>query len=278
LGGLIIRVAAVAMVGYVLLMVWRHLPYPGWSLLLAIALAVKDGVIIAWWLRQHRLDPRSLCLDLPAGAVALVVGTGLTGPHGPLGWLLYVYPYTLLVTVALGLACDRLISALASASLWAASLVAALVILYGEPLPTTLTISVAYLISTCVGWGCARLLRRNADELEAARAAAVRETADLAATEQRARLSTALHDRILQTLETLSRGGALRDEALATHRADGRVATSVRGDRPVGSIGRCRDRARCRCSRCPTGRPRGRGERCQAPDGRVDRRPRPRTT
>ena len=214
LAGLIIRVAAVVMVGYVLPMVWHHLPHPGWSLLLAITLAAKDGVVIWWWIRAHRLDPRSLWLDLPVGVAALVVGTALTTRHGSVGWLLYVYPYTVLITVGVGLTCRRLIAALASASLWGAALVASLVLIHGDAVATTLPIASAYLVNSCVGWGCGRLLRRNADELEAARAAAVRAAAALAMTEQRTRLSTALHDRILQTLETLSRGGALRDEAL----------------------------------------------------------------
>jgi hypothetical protein len=214
LAGLTVRLAGVALLGYVVPLIWLHVPRPGASALLAALLAIESLAVCGWWFRSRRLDPRVLWLDLPVGVLALFAGAALTDPYGMLGWTLFTYPYLILVSFGLGLACRRLIVALAVGAAWAAANVAALAVFHPAPLPGLLLVAPAYLINPAIGWGLARLLYRGADEVAAARVAAVRETADLVATAQRARMTAALHDRILQTLETLSRGGAIADPDL----------------------------------------------------------------
>jgi signal transduction histidine kinase len=214
LAGLTVRVAAVAMLAYVLPLTWAHLPRPGASALLAVLLAAESLAVVAWWLARHRLDPRVLWLDLPTGVLALLAGTALVGRHGPLGWAMFVYPYMILISFAVGLTCRRLVDAVAFGALWGVTNAVGLALFHPVPVPGEVLIVPAYLVNPAVGWGLARLLRRGADEVEAARIAAVRETADLVAAAQRAAAATALHDRVLQTLETLGRGETLADVEL----------------------------------------------------------------
>jgi signal transduction histidine kinase len=214
LAGLTIRVAALVMLGYVLPLTWRHLPRPGGSTLLAVLLVLESLVVLAWWLARHRLDPRTLWLDLPTGVLALLAGTALVGRHGLLGWTMFVYPYMILVSFAVGLTCRRLPSAVLAGGLWGVTNAVGLALFHPAPLAGELLIVPAYLVNPAVGWGLARLLYRGADEVAAARTAAVRETADLVTAAQRATLATALHDRVLQTLETLGRGETVTDPPL----------------------------------------------------------------
>lgn len=214
LAGLTVRMAAVALLPYVLPLTWRHLPRPGWSVLLAALLAVESVVVVAWWLSQHRLDPRALWLDLPTGVLALLAGTALVGgQRGPLGWTMFVYPYMILVAFAVGLTGLRLIHVVALGALLGAANALGLALFHPTSLDEGLIVT-AYVVNPAVGWGLARLLHRGADEIAAAGVAAVRETAELVAATQRAAAATALHDRVLQTLETLGRGATLSDPEL----------------------------------------------------------------
>jgi hypothetical protein len=214
LAGVTIRLAGVILLGYVLPLVWAHLPYPGWSALLAAGLVAESLLVLGWWTARQRADPITLLIDLPTGALALVAGAILVNRDGPFGWTMFVYPYTIMISFCFGLVCRPLLGALGCGLLWAAAGVAGLALFYPEAVGTPVLFVLSYQVMPAVGWGCAQLLRRNSDDLQVARAAAVRQTADLATAAQRARLSTALHDRILQSLETLSRSSALAGEAL----------------------------------------------------------------
>jgi hypothetical protein len=212
LAGLTVRLAALAMIGYVVPLVWAHLRHPGWSLVLAVGLAGETAVVAAWCAARARLVRQALWVDVPFTMLALVAGAALTG--GAANWTLFAYPYAILISFCYGLACRTASGALGCGALAAGAGVAGL-LAFGASTPAELLlVTPTYLVNPLVGWRCARLLRQASDDLDAARAAAIRETADLATAAQRARLGTALHDRILQTLETLSRGGAVLDEAL----------------------------------------------------------------
>jgi hypothetical protein len=80
--------------------------------------------------------------------------------------------------------------------------------------------ALGYLINPLIGWRGGSMLRRNEERLAAALAVEVRESAELAATEQKWRLATALHDGVLQTLETLQRGAMIGNLVLHAEVAD----------------------------------------------------------
>ncbi len=203
-----VRLAGVAMLGYSVPLVWVELPYRGAALLLALGASVESVGVVAWWLYRRRLDPATLLVDLPVGLVLLVVGAAVARP-GVAGWTWFGYPYTILVSLTLGLACRSLAAALGAGALWAVGDLVASV----GPGPAGLAAALGgvppFLVMPVVGWLCARLLRRTADDLEQARSAAEREVAALATAEERERHARALHDRVLQTLETLARGDAV---------------------------------------------------------------------
>jgi signal transduction histidine kinase len=211
--GTAIRVGGVALLGYSVPITWAHQPHPGWSALLAVVLAAESTLVVAGWLWQRRAAPLTLALDVPTGVLALLAGATLSA-DGAGGWVFFSYPYTIFVSVALGL-CGRSIwpVALAGAA-WTAAFVVGLTVFAHNGLQETLSLAPGYLLNPLIGWLCARAFRRRAAALEAARVAAVAQATELAVAGERARHARALHDRVLQTMETLARSRTIPDEAL----------------------------------------------------------------
>jgi hypothetical protein len=194
---------------------WRHFPYPGWSALLGLALATHAAVDAAWWLRRRAIPRATLALDLPVGAAALVAGAALTTRHGPVGGTAYPFPYMVLAALALGFACRTWWGTVLAGLVWAGAQAGALVLVTHRPVVASLFVVPSLLVNPVVGWCCARLLRRGSAALAAAQALAVRRTAELTTERERRRHAYALHDRVLQTMETLAAGDAVGEAALA---------------------------------------------------------------
>jgi hypothetical protein len=214
LAGITIRVAAAVMVSYAVPLVWAHLPHPGWSALLAAAVVAENAAIIGWWLRQRRVSSAPLAVDLPFGVLVLFAGNTLDATEGEVGWTSFAFPYTVLISFTLGLACRRLWPAVLAGQVWTAAFTASSVLLEHQRLSRALLVFPAYLIGPVVGWVGARLSRRASDELDAVRVIEIAQASALATTEERSRHARALHDRVLQTMETLARGQTVADEAL----------------------------------------------------------------
>jgi signal transduction histidine kinase len=99
----------------------------------------------------------------------------------------------------------------------AGAYVAAAVGLHHDPGWNVVPNAGTYFANTIVAYAVARYVRKTGDRLDDARAEAV-ERADALATErERLRHARMLHDRVLQTLESLTRGDWVSDPDLRTH-------------------------------------------------------------
>jgi signal transduction histidine kinase len=214
LAGITIRVAAAVMVSYAVPLVWAHLPRPGWSALLAVAVVAENAVITGWWLHQRRVSPAPLAVDLPFGVLVLFAGNTLDATVGEVGWTSFAFPYTVLMAFTLGLATRRLWPAVLAGQVWTAAFAASSVLLEHNRLSRALLVFPAYLIGPLVGWVGAKMSRRASDELDAVRVIEVGQASALATAAERSRHARALHDRVLQTMETLARGQTVAGEAL----------------------------------------------------------------
>ena len=214
LANLIVRVTALLLVlactiGTVLLF-----PHPGYPLALGGALVAESFLLIVWWLRAGRVPPWTLlAVDLPVTAASIVLAMVLTSHFTPhFGTLAnYTYPITMLTALGLGTVVHRPVSAL----LVALPYVAAYYLgcrLAGQPFRVGMI--TANLIDPMVGWAGASQLRRAAVDLAQAQQAAVASAVALATQRERDRHARALHDRVLQTMETLRRPSWVADPAL----------------------------------------------------------------
>ncbi len=218
--GLAVRASGILMVAFTLPAIWGHMAHPWWSALLALALAAENAAVAVWWLARRQPDPRVLWWDLPTGVAAILIGIWLAPRHGAQGWSLFVYPNTVLLSFVSGLLCRDALPAFACGALWAGASIAATLTFRDTAVGATLQPALAYLINPLVGWRGGSMLRRNEEQLAASVAAEVQQSAELAATTQKWRLATALHDGVLQTLETLRRSPDITDPAVRTEVAD----------------------------------------------------------
>jgi hypothetical protein len=214
LAAVAVRVTASVMVGYGLALVWRHVPHPGWSLLLAVVIVGQNALVFPWWLRSRTLPRGALAADLPFGVVAVLAGAGLARHADPVGWTDFAFPYTVLAAFVLGLACRTVAGAAFAGLTWGLAQLVAGVNLDHQTVLAMVYVVPSYVVNAVVGATSARALRRGTAELDAAWELSVRQAGALATERERARHAWALHDRVLQTLETLAGRVPLADAAL----------------------------------------------------------------
>jgi hypothetical protein len=215
LAGLTVRAAAMALFAVAVLLAT---PAPGQRLAATIVTAVvalEAAVVVAWWLRRDRVATAALWLDLPFGMALIIAGTALTTAGTGGDWSGFILSYTVLASLTVGFAHRGISAAALSGLLWGlASFGAAVIIAHKPPLAAAAFLLPSYLINPIVGATCGRLLRSSAAAFEAARDAELRHAAAVAEARERVRYGQALHDRILQTMETLARAGVIGDDGV----------------------------------------------------------------
>jgi hypothetical protein len=209
-----VRLSGLLMLGYATVLAWRHFPYPGWSLLLGSVLAAETVALLWYWLRTGTIGRTTLAADLPLGVAALVAGAFLARHEGLIGWTDFAFPYTVLIAFTIGFACRTLAGTVLAGLVWAVPHLVCAVSVEHLSLAISLYVIPSYLVNPLVGWTSARLLRSIAVELDRAWQLSVRRAAELAGEHERARHAWALHDRLLQTLETLARTATMREDEL----------------------------------------------------------------
>jgi hypothetical protein len=205
--GLTVRLAGVAVLAYSIPLIWNRLPHPGWLLALTMGVGLQGVAVVLWWLRRGEIVHATVFSDLPLGAASLFLGP-LLGAAQP-GWTMAVISYTVFVSFTCGLMCRTLRGSVGVGAVWASAAVAGTLASGSWTAGSFVLLVAAYLVIPGIGWTSARLMRQAAQDLERAESDAVREAAELAAARERVRQEGALHDRVLQTLEVLSRGAVI---------------------------------------------------------------------
>jgi signal transduction histidine kinase len=235
------RVVILCQAASALALHWRATGHP-----LAVAgilvLLVLDNAALVWCcLRRGLLDSRGpATLDVFLGMAALVAAVALLRPAANPNTDNILYPYTVTVVLVIGLACRRLAAAATAAALASAVYVSATAMRFGVgSSATTIANATTYWAWAIGGWFVAdrfRVLSAGLDEARQAAAAqgaklaqerersrharellAVRMAAaqhELERERERVRLSRALHDHVLQTLEFMGKDGQLADPLL----------------------------------------------------------------
>jgi signal transduction histidine kinase len=193
--------------------------YPdlGATMVLVAAVVVESAAFMLACRARSRIVSGYLVADTVFCVAALVASAALTAPRDGHTWAHFMYPFSLLVSIGIGLGLPRLRAVLALTAFLAAGYATSAVYLHGDPVWNVLPNTVSYFPNIVVTWAVARYLRASSREVDASREEAVAHAEALAAERQRAHHARLLHDRVLQTLETLARGGWLPDETLRSH-------------------------------------------------------------
>ena len=180
---------------------------------LLAAIAAESAVLCTACLRARRVRSWWAVADLAFTIVVLAASAMVSVRHGGL----YVaYPYSVICSVAFGIGLRRLSAVLAATVFLAAGYLYGGGYLHADPAPHVAVNAITYFPNTMVAWAVSRQLRRMARELEASRS----REALLARDQERLRHARMLHDRVLQTMETLARGQWIADAALKARVAE----------------------------------------------------------
>jgi signal transduction histidine kinase len=200
---------------------------------LTVGLVAQSAALIAVTLVRHRVPPAWL-IGLETGVIAgeLVVGFVVIMPVHGHTWAYFIYPFSLVAIIGVGLSFRRL-SAVVAVSAVPAAVYSLLSVLLQHVPPWNATLdSMSYLLHSGLGWLIAGALRRASRELDAVHRVLTDREVELAEEQARLRHARMLHDRVLQTLEILGQGDFVADPALRSHvRAEATwVRSFVRGE------------------------------------------------
>ena len=180
---------------------------------LLAAVAAESAILCTACLRARRVRSWWAVADLAFTIVVLAASAMVSVRYGGL----YVaYPYSVICSVAFGIGLRRLSAVLAATVFLAAGYLYGGGYLHADPAPHVAVNAVTYFPNTVVAWAVSRQLRRMGRELEASRS----REAMLARDQERLRHARMLHDRVLQTMETLARGQWIADAALKARVAE----------------------------------------------------------
>jgi signal transduction histidine kinase len=171
---------------------------------LLAAVAAESAVLCVACVRTRRIRSWWTVADLVFTVGVLAAGARVSTQCGGL----YVaYPYSVICSVAFGIGLRRLSAVLAATVFLAAGYLYGGGYLHADPVAHVPINAVTYFPNTLVAWAVSRQFRRMGGELAASRS---REAA-LAREQERQRHARMLHDRVLQTMETLARGPWIAD-------------------------------------------------------------------
>lgn len=209
-GGLVeILLAAVLDVG--------RYPHPVPTIGLMALVVVEGALLVGACLRIGRVRTDWVTADVVFCTAGLVACAALTAPSDYNTWANFMYPFTIITAFGIGAGFRRLPAAAAVTAVLAAGYVLSATLLHGDPVWNVLPNGLTYFANMVVAWAVARHLLAGGRETDASRADAVAKAGELAKEMERARHARILHDRVLQTLETLARGRWVTDVDFRAH-------------------------------------------------------------
>ena len=180
---------------------------------LLAAITAESAVLCTACLRARRVRSWWTIADL-AFTIAVLVASAMVNVR--YGGLYVAYPYSVICSVAFGVGLRRLSAVLAATVFLAAGYLYGGGYLHADPASHVVINAITYFPNTVVAWAVSRQLRRMGRELDASRS----REAMLARDQERLRHARMLHDRVLQTMETLARGQWIADAALKARVAE----------------------------------------------------------
>jgi signal transduction histidine kinase len=208
------RIGGLVQVAGALSAVWTQYRHPWVAVSLALAVGVESTVVATRWLRHRRVGPRWLTADTAFCAVVLVANAWTVPVSTVHSWAFFMYPFTLIACVGVGVGYRQLWQVLAAAGGLASAYFISALLLLNEPTWNAGPNCLSYFANAVVTWFVARELRRSGRVADTREAEALAQAAALAREREAARFTRMLHDRVLQTMELLARGDGVADPEL----------------------------------------------------------------
>ncbi|WP_345443343.1 sensor histidine kinase [Actinoallomurus vinaceus] len=188
---------------------------------LAAVITAESLGLVALAVRRHRVPPATLiALDVCLCVAGLFVGAVLARRQDAHSWGYFMYPYSLLAGVGIGLGMRPGLSLACGTGVLMGGYIGSALTELGDPVWNVIPNSLTYVCNIAIAAIVAHTLRRDGRNLDRLSMRLAHEESRRAREQERARQARLLHDRILQTLETLVRDdrkldGVLRDRLVA---------------------------------------------------------------
>jgi signal transduction histidine kinase len=184
---------------------------------LGVAVTVESVAITAVFLCRRRVDGRWVAFDVVFNAAALIACGAFVRPGDAYTWAFFMYPFTVITSFGIGSAFRRPMAVAVWATVLSLGYFGAVVAFMGHPLFHSIPNALTYYANTFVAFAVTSELRRSGRALDTARAEAVARAEELIRERERSRHARILHDRVLQTLESLAQGPWLDDNGIRAH-------------------------------------------------------------
>lgn len=146
----------------------RYQSFPA-ALGLALVVTAESIVFSLLCLRRQRIPVGWLLADTAFCVVALVVGAGLATPVDGHTWAHFMYPFTIVTSVAIGLGLRRPVWVAAATIVLAAAYATSAVVLHHDPVWNVMPNALTYPANIAVAWLIARTQLRTAGQLDDSR-------------------------------------------------------------------------------------------------------------
>ena len=206
------RVAGVAQVTFALAAAWGRIPHRSAITALAGAVALESLLLVARCWAQTRVSRTSVIIDLAFTVAALVTCARLTAAPDYNTWANFMYPFSLIAVLTVGLGPYRLPGAVLLTAFVATAYDLSARFLHGDPVWNSTPNALSYFANASVCWLVVSRMRRYGALLDEHRRQAVGQAEELARTAEHAHAARLLHDRVLQTLEMLAQPPWISDE------------------------------------------------------------------
>jgi hypothetical protein len=206
------RLVAVAQLVVAISAGWPRLPNPAASVALTGVVALESLVLVTICLARGRISGASVTVDVTFTAVALVICARLTAQAYYSTWANFIYPFSLVGVLIVGLGVARLTMMMVLSTLLAAAYMLSAVFLHRDPVWNSAPNALSYLANAGVSWLVTNVVRRYGMLLDEQRHVAVEQARELARDAEHARAASLLHNHVLQTLEMLAQQPWVHDE------------------------------------------------------------------
>ncbi|GAB3439911.1 hypothetical protein [Actinophytocola sediminis] len=210
--GLAVRAISLLVCALAVSLTLDRFPAPWHGPALLAVLVAETAALAAHWARHGTVRGAFVVVDLVVVGAVVVANGLLVDEPGTMAY--FAGNYAMMAAFSVGLSARRLGRAYAVVSCWVAATVAVLVWRHGQPVPAAAIAVFQLAVNPVAGWLSARLLRRTTAELAEVDDVAARRAEEAAVRQVRAHAAAALHDRVLQTLETIGRGHQVTDPVL----------------------------------------------------------------
>lgn len=206
------RVAGVAQVAFALAAAWARIPNRAEITALAGVVALESLVLVARCWARTRISRTSVIVDLAFTVAALVACARLTAAPDYNTWANFMYPFSLIAVLTVGLGPYRLPGAVLLTAFVATAYDLSARFVHGDPIWNSTPNALSYFANASVCWLVVNRMRRYGALLDEQRRQAVGQAEELARTAEHAHAARLLHDRVLQTLEMLAQPPWISDE------------------------------------------------------------------